>query len=354
MTVAEKYITEFNRLNGKKVYKSSLQQLLTKVKAANVPELRDVQSRLENAIASMNGHPVKLEIKPPVKYIPVQSKPAAVKPVKPEPKEKPVVKKTQPEKQQPVKTIVVKPDPEDKPAKKLAGKASSIFQPIGSIDGKLTKTFRLKGDVGKLLGDLESYELAATIEGDQGAGKTQLAFQFADSFADSGFTVGILELEIGSQSVIVRRNRDKYIKPANRKNVYIAGFAPDGINTVRAIAKDFDVVIIDSWQKLDVDSSEFDKLRKDFTGTAWIVLFQRTSGNTIRGGTKPLYDAGINIEVNKVDDTFVNNYAVCTKNRYGETGIKYNIHSRSIVKDEPAEKKAEQPEVKEESKQVTV
>ena len=50
----------------------------------------------------------------------------------------------------------------------------------------------------------------------------------------------------------------------------------------------------------------------------------------IRGGTAPLFDAGINIEVVKVDDTFVNNYAVTTKNRYGVTGIKYNISQKAI------------------------
>jgi len=170
-----------------------------------------------------------------------------------------------------------------------------------------------------------------SIEGDQGAGKTQFAFQLADGFADIGYNVGMFQLEIGAASNIILKNRDKYIKPSNRAKVSIAGEAPNGIETIRDYAKKFGVIIIDSWTKLEVDSSEFDRLRNDFPDTIWIVLFQRTSGNKIRGGTKPLYDAGINIEVVKVDDTFVNNYAVASKNRYGVTGVKFNIGRFKVV-----------------------
>lgn len=338
MTVAEKYITEFNRLNGKKVYKSSLQVLLTKVKAVKSPDLKDVESRLEKAIAGMNGKPVILSISSPVKL--PDTKP--VKVVAPVKVSAPVVKKD-PVKKEVIKTIELKPE-----KTKLSGIDVTLFQPINSIDKNKKKTFRLKGAIGELLGDMETYRLAITLEGDQGAGKTQCAFQLADAFADIGKSVGIFQLEIGANSNIVSKFRDKYIKPSNRKNVLIAGEAPNGINTVRDYAKKFNVIIIDSWTKLDVDSMEFDRLRKDFEDTIWVVLFQRTSGNTIRGGTKPLYDAGINLEAKKVDDTFVNNYVVATKNRYGATGIKYNIHARKITKEEakkiesPKEKEAEQ------------
>jgi hypothetical protein len=215
-------------------------------------------------------------------------------------------------------------------------KGDSLFQSISSVDKNTKPTFRLKGGQGEFLGDLETYKLAISIEGDQGGGKTQLAFQLMDGFADIGYNVGMFQLEIGANSNIVSKFRDKYIKPANINKIKIAGEAPNGIDTIREYARKFDVIIIDSWTKLNVDSQEFDRLRNDFPDTIWIVLFQRTSGNTIRGGTKPLYDAGINIEVVKVDDTFVNNYAVATKNRYGRTGLKYNISKKKITEYETA------------------
>lgn len=208
--------------------------------------------------------------------------------------------------------------------------SNDLFQNINNIDLHTKDTFRLKGALGTFLGDLEIYKLAMSIEGDQGAGKTQLAFQLADGFADIGFEVGMFQLEIGANSNIIRKNRDKYLQPSNRSRIQIAGEAPDGINTVRQYAEKFGVIIIDSWTKLDVDSQEFDNLRNDFPNTVWIVLFQRTSGNKIRGGTKPLYDAGINIDVVKADESFVNNYAITTKNRYGQS-YKYNISSKKII-----------------------
>ncbi|MCZ8355483.1 MAG: hypothetical protein O9340_12150 [Cyclobacteriaceae bacterium] len=217
------------------------------------------------------------------------------------------------------------------PALHGVSRFDGLFNNIANIDKQVSNTFKLKGDLGNFLGDLETYKLAITLEGDQGAGKTQLSFQLADGFADIGYSVGMFQLEIGANSNIIKRNRDQYIQPKNIGKIAITGEAPEGIRTIRQYAHQFNVIIIDSWTKLDVDSSEFDQLRKDYPDTIWIVLFQRTTTNKIRGGTKPLYDAGINIEVVKADDTFVNNYAVATKNRYGFTGVKFNIYQRKIV-----------------------
>lgn len=192
-----------------------------------------------------------------------------------------------------------------------------------------SKTFRLKNDLGEFLGDLERYKLAITLEGDQGSGKTQFAFQIADGFADLGMKIGFYSLEIGANSNIMVRNRDLFIKPSNLPRFFVSEEA--SLKDVREKAKVFDVIIIDSWTKLDEDSSEFDRLRKDFPNTIFIVIFQRTSAGKIRGGTKPLFDAGINVIVHKVDNTFSNNYAECTKNRYGETGLRYNVAKRGLV-----------------------
>ncbi|KAB2913525.1 MAG: hypothetical protein F9K23_17015 [Bacteroidetes bacterium] len=201
------------------------------------------------------------------------------------------------------------------------------FIPIADIRPP-KNTFVLKGDLGKLLGKLEPYRLAITLEGDQGAGKTQLAFQLADAFAETGRTVLFYSLEIGANSDIIVCNRKDHLSPRNIPKVTVT--EESTLKDVREGARLFDVVIIDSWTKLDVDSSEFDKLRKDYPDTIFIVLFQRTASNKIRGGTKPLYDAGINIEVVKADNTFVNNYAVATKNRYGQTGLQYNVSEKVL------------------------
>ena len=211
-------------------------------------------------------------------------------------------------------------------------KPSGLFESMDNISQQVNpNSFRLRDDFGEFLGDLERFELAITIEGDQGSGKTRFTYQLANAFALLGHRIAIFSLEIGRNSDLIRRMKADYLLPQNQSQVFIADTLPEGMDSIRNAAKQFDVVIIDSWNKVGVSSLGFDSLRKQFPNTIFIVIFQRTTQKTIRGGTAPLYDAGINIEVVKADDSFKNNYAVTTKNRYGVTGIQFGIHSQKVL-----------------------
>jgi len=192
-------------------------------------------------------------------------------------------------------------------------------------------TIELKGDLGKLIGKIEQNKLAISLEGDQGAGKSQLMFQLADAFSEVGKNVAVFSLEMPVDSIPAITFINQYVSPANKNKIKWANEAPEGLLSIKKAAEFFDVIFIDSWGKLKVKSEEFDNLRKEHPNTIFIVIFQRTTGNKIRGGTEPLYDAGINIEVVKVDDTFVNNYAKTTKNRYTTSGLKYNISKQQLI-----------------------
>ena len=216
----------------------------------------------------------------------------------------------------------------------------SFFDPMDRIEERSPgSTFRLPGDLGEFLGDLERFELAMTLEGDQGGGKTRFAYQLADAFASFGHRIAMFSLEIGRKSDLIRRMREAYLQPQHLNRIFITDQLPKGLDSVREAAKHFDVVVLDSWNKVGVPSQEFDRLRKDFPNTIFIVIFQRTTQKTIRGGTAPLYDAGINIEVVKVNDTFIKNYATATKNRYGITGLRYNISQQKLIGDSPESNK---------------
>ncbi|WP_108866848.1 antirestriction protein [Aquimarina aquimarini] len=211
-------------------------------------------------------------------------------------------------------------------------KSASLFTPINKAHQRtIENTFRLNGTLGELLGDLEKFELAVTIEGDQGGGKTRFTYQLADAFADIGNRIAIFSLEIGSRSDLITRMKEQYLEPVNQDHIFITDQLPEGYTTISNVANDFDVIVIDSWNKTGLPSQDFDRLRKQHPETIFIVIFQRTTQKTIRGGTAPLFDAGINIEIVKADDTFKNNYAVTTKNRYGVTGIRYNISSKELI-----------------------
>jgi archaellum biogenesis ATPase FlaH len=81
-------------------------------------------------------------------------------------------------------------------------------------------SFRLKGDLGELLGDLERFELAITLEGDQGGGKTRFSYQLTNAFAEIGLQVAVFSLEIGKKSDLIRRMKEAYLVEANQKNIH--------------------------------------------------------------------------------------------------------------------------------------
>jgi nucleoside-triphosphatase THEP1 len=216
----------------------------------------------------------------------------------------------------------------------LSGFASD-FVSSDEINRHKSHTFSLNGDIGRVLGKLERDRLAITIEGDQGSGKSRFSYQLANAFAEKGLQVGYFSLEMGDRSDVVKRLVNQYLSERNRPNLKISGDAKQGIDTVRKYGNAFDVIFIDSWNKLDADSREFDNLRNEFKKTIWVVIFQRTSTGVIRGGTRPLYDAGINLEAHKSGKSFSDNYIVATKNRYGESHIPYSIAKQRIISLEP-------------------
>ncbi len=180
----------------------------------------------------------------------------------------------------------------------------------------------LPGPIGKFLGKIEQHEFSVVLRGDKGAGKTRLLYQIKNAFANAGFDVGSFSFEIDKKSDIVTRMVDSYIDPKNRAKVQIASLAPDGLKTIKDAAKVFPVIAIDSWGKLNLPQTEFDKLRKDHPDTFFIIIFQSTTAGTARGGSQAEYDAGIVIQVNE------GGIAHCEKNRYANAD---NVDAQYLV-----------------------
>ncbi len=215
-----------------------------------------------------------------------------------------------------------------KPANKSLGNMD-IFTPVASATAP-ANAIKLTGDIGKFLGDIERVKCAITLHGDAGSGKSQLVFDMANAFASANLDVAFFSLEMGKDNRTILYYRDKYLTPENQGKILIADTAPNGLDTVKQAAGIYDVIIIDSFGKVTPDNSELDKLRNAYPTTIFVIIFQSTTDGQIRGGSKAIFDAPVNIETVCVDDTFVNNYAICTKNRYGQTGFKYNISKRKI------------------------
>lgn len=197
---------------------------------------------------------------------------------------------------------------------------------------KAPNTFRLGGEIGKFLQDLQRYRLAIALTGDPHAGKSEFVKQIVDAFLSKGFTCGFFDLEQGGMSSKdTRSSIDRNISKENQKRLAVAGEAPQGIDTVKEFANQFDVVVIDSWQKLNIPNPRFDELRLEYPNTIFIIIFQQNGKGGTRGGVTVDYDTPISIKVHRVDETFENNYAELIKNRGNQIGLKYLVFSKNII-----------------------
>ncbi|MBR8534439.1 hypothetical protein KDU71_02620 [Carboxylicivirga sediminis] len=210
---------------------------------------------------------------------------------------------------------------------------NGLFTPMADVgkDNHFEK-INLPGDLGRFLGYVERYEYSIVLRGEKGAGKTRLTYQMMNTFAKAGFTVGSFTLEIGKDSNLVTDMRNEYLCPTIVDKVQIAESCPGGIDDVKAAAKVFDVVFIDSWGKIpNVDQDDFDRLRKEHPDTMFVVIFQSTTNGTVRGGSKAEYDGGMVIQVQK------GGRAICEKNRYNGEDLTYLVFQRKLEEPEPTE-----------------
>lgn len=202
--------------------------------------------------------------------------------------------------------------------------------------------FALTGEIGKLIQRIKPYRYLIALTGPKGGGKTQVTYQIADAFADSGREVAILSLEQGGlDSEDTQAARDRNVQTKNFRKLHITGDAPKGIDTVKAIAKagKHQVIIIDSWQKLRVPSTRMDELRQEFPEIIWVVIFQQNSEGGTRGGVASEYDANAVLVIHKVDKTFVNNWIELDKNRGNALDRYYMISEKKTYNGfEPEEK----------------
>jgi len=144
------------------------------------------------------------------------------------------------------------------------------------------------------------------------------------------------------QSKDTEQSINRNISLKNQDYLAVAGEAPNGIDTIKQYADKFDVVVIDSFQKLNIHAKRFDELRLEHPNTIWIVIFQQNAEGGTSGGSASTYDTPIKIKVHRVDHTFVNNYAEIEKNRGNSIGQKYNISQRKVLPPEENNPKKEE------------
>jgi hypothetical protein len=205
--------------------------------------------------------------------------------------------------------------------------ANDVVEPTGPV-------LRVHGDLGKILGNITRTRCSITLYGPEGSGKSQLLYDIMDAFArlPEIRNIAYFTLEMAKNSAAAIDYRKRYFSKAANAKVMIADRLDDGFNSIKKAASLCDVVVIDSWKKTGAEQTDYDLLRREFPETIFITIFQLTTQKSTRGGKEAVYDSDINLKVEKVDNSFYNNYMECEKNRFGgETGVPYNIWSRRII-----------------------
>lgn len=103
------------------------------------------------------------------------------------------------------------------------------------------------------------------------------------------------------------------------------------LSDLRKAASQFDLVVLDSFGKLDVDALEFENLRTDFPQTVFVIIFQKTATGSIRGGASIIFNSAATIDITKDGHERI---ATMVKGRYGTQGWRYSIATKHILQQE--------------------
>ena len=183
-------------------------------------------------------------------------------------------------------------------------------------------TFTLESELGRFLGELDKNMTSFALTGNSGAGKSYFSFELTKVFIDNGFKAKYFALEEGLGKLT--QNKVRFYGLDN--NITITG--KGSLRDVRRDAKLYDLIVIDSFQKLNVKAEEFERLRQDFPKTIFIIIFQKTSSGSMRGGSSIKFNSSATIDVQIKDDERI---AFMEKGRYGTIGWMYSINEGVVI-----------------------
>lgn len=219
-------------------------------------------------------------------------------------------------------------------------KKNSLAERLKSKGNEKREFYKIENkDIATLLGNVEikpKESVAITIAGGQGSGKTTYAFKLINEFAKY-YKVGHASMEEHPESALYE---ERALKLWNEKAINEVD-APEikNISDLHDLIMRNDVIVIDSFSKLkELEKSlELDKdFRKKYDGKLFIIIYQLTTNNSMRGGSASQFDGDI-IQFVEKNELFSKNYVYNDKNRYQHldlSTLKYLIASGKLQKEE--------------------
>ena len=185
---------------------------------------------------------------------------------------------------------------------------------------------KLEGELGRFLGLLQRNKCAIALTGDSGAGKSTFSFQLAKAFINAQQSVGYFSLESG-----YTETTQEFIEKLNLQYSKIKIFEDGSLEDVRLQAEHLDCVIVDSYSKISSKATDFESLRQDFPNTFFIIIFQKTTGGKIRGGSSIEFNSTATIDIRLTKGE--HRIAFMQKSRYGTENFVYSISLGVLLKD---------------------
>ncbi|ALM50300.1 hypothetical protein AMR72_16265 [Flavobacterium psychrophilum] len=208
--------------------------------------------------------------------------------------------------------------------------------------------YTVDGEVGKFLQRVERkpvHSVVITMDGQQGAGKTTTLYKFMHAFATPGNRCLFISAEEHPASSLAMDKVNKYLSHVAQQNIDTVAEV-DNTQQLYDLIADYDVIFIDSWQKLQrmVGLIRLDEdLRKRFNGKVFVIIFQQTTTGRTKGGAEVVFDGDIIIKMVK-EARFSDNYAYFDKNRYTIVPLEtifFNIANGEVYNPEESEVDAE-------------
>lgn len=285
MKIVEKYIRRFNSLNGELVRKETVRAFYNEVKACGKPELKELETKLSNALAKMNGVPVYLDFKPIAlpkvtqpkviavqknkvakPFVPIRENKIALPPVQrlERVKDTKKVSKKIVEKK---KVVVQKPATSSTRPKGIYGVNDIANRNIKQID----LDGRYKDDFNELYTDTQMM-----FWGPPGGGKTSYLLYFAQYLATKkSLKVLYVANEEIQRSTFTKKMKE--LKIEDHRNLDFAEELPDDVSG-------YDAIFLDSVQTLGFDLETYVEWAKTNRGKLLIPVIQSTKDGDFKGG----------------------------------------------------------------------
>jgi len=292
MNQAQTYIDKFNGMHKKWMYKKDIVGMLHQVQGAKLPELKEVETRLSNLAERMNGKPVQILIKHPVKLKEPKKKKKVLK-SSIVPKVKKVTEFAIKVKEKKIKNTSSKKIKALNGVVDASAIASLNFSQV-ELDGKY------KSDFVRMYSDTQFM-----FWGKPGHGKTVALLQFAQYLSDKKkLKVLYIADEEMNRSTLTEKIREFKIGNENLKFVKDL----DALKRSGKSIHDFDAIFFDSVQSLGFTLESYKKFVKNNPGRIYVLIVQSTKDGSFKGGQDWLHEVDIAGE-------FVNYKLIIYKNR---------------------------------------